>query len=56
MECKFAKPVFIGDELTVTGEVTEVSETFREATIKVWITNAAGRKVTRGVVKAGLAR
>ena len=56
VECKFAKPVFIGDELTVTGEVTEVNETFREATIKVWITNAAGRKVTRGVVKAGLAR
>ena len=56
VECKFAKPVFIGDELTVTGEVTEVNETFREATIKVWITNAAGKKVTRGVVKAGLAR
>ena len=56
VECKFAKPVFIGDELTVTGEVTEVSEMFREATIKVWITNAAGKKVTRGVVKAGLAR
>ena len=56
VECKFAKPVFIGDVLTVSGKVSEVNDTFREVTVKFAITNAAGAKVTRGVYKAGLAR
>ena len=55
VECKFAKPVFIGDTLTVTGKVEEVNETFMEITIKATITNQDGKKVTRGVIKAGLA-
>ena len=55
VECKFAKPVFIGDTLTVTGRVEEVNETFMEITIKATITNQDGKKVTRGVIKAGLA-
>ncbi len=53
VECKFAKPVFIGDVLTVSGTVTEVNETFREITIKAVITNQNGQKVTRGVIRAG---
>ncbi len=56
VECKFARPVFIGDVLTVCGEVTEVNETFSEITIKASITNGEGKKVTRGVIRAGLAR
>ena len=55
VECKFAKPVFIGDVLTVSGTVTEVNETFREITIKAVITNQNGQKVTRGVIRAGVA-
>ena len=56
VECKFAKPVFIGDTLTISGKVTEVNETFREITIKAVITNQNGVKVTRGVIKAGVAK
>ncbi|MEG1176233.1 MAG: MaoC family dehydratase [Ruthenibacterium sp.] len=56
VECKFAKPVFIGDMLTVTGIVTEVNETFSEVTIKATITNQNGQKVTRGLIKAGVAK
>lgn len=56
VECRFAKPIFIGDVLTVTGTVTDVSEIGAEAQIKAVITNAEGKKVTRGVIKAGLAR
>lgn len=56
VESKFVKPVFIGDKLTVTGVVSEVNETFGEITIKATITNGAGKKVTRGVIKAGLAK
>lgn len=56
VECKFAKPVFIGDTLTVSGKVTEINETFGEITIKAEIVNQDGKKVTRGLIKAGVAR
>lgn len=56
MDCKFAKPIFIGDILTVTGTVVNVSEAVAEAEIKAVITNQDGKKVTRGVIRAGLAR
>lgn len=55
VETKFAKPVFIGDELTVTGIVDEVNDTFAEITIKATITNQTGKKVCRGIIKAGVA-
>ena len=56
VECKFAKPIYIGDTLTVTGTVTHVSEAVGEAEIKAEIRNQDGKKVTRGTIKAGLAR
>lgn len=56
VESKFAKPVFVGDTLTITGVVDEVNETFSEITIKASITNQNGKKVTRGIIKAGVAR
>ena len=45
VECKFAKPIFIGD-----------SEIGSEAEIKAVITNQDGKRVTRGIIKAGLAK
>ena len=56
VETKFAKPVFIGDTLTVRGEVTEVNPVFGEITIRASLTNQDGKKVTRGLIKAGVAR
>ncbi len=56
VESKFAKPIFIGDTLTITGKVSEVNETFSEVTIKATIVNQDGKKVARGVIKAGLAK
>lgn len=56
VEAKFAKPVFIGDTLTVAGTVAEVNDTFGEVTVKYTITNQNGQKVTRGSYKAGVAR
>ena len=56
VEAKFAKPVFVGDTLTVTGTVTDVNDTFGEITIKAVIMNGEGKKVTRGVIKAGVAK
>ena len=56
LECKFAKPIFIGDTLTVKGTVVSVSEIGSEAEIKAVITNQDGKRVTRGIIKAGLAK
>lgn len=56
VECKFARPVFVGDTLTVSGTVTHVSEAVSEAEIKAVITNQDGKKVTRGIIRAGLAK
>jgi len=56
VEAKFAKPIFIGDTLTVAGRVEEVNETFGEVTIKAVITNQQGKKVTRGLIRAGVAK
>ena len=55
VECRFAKPIFIGDTLTVTGTVTDVSE-LGVAEIKGTIRNQNGQTVTRGIIKAGLAK
>lgn len=56
VEAKFAKPIFIGDTLTVSGKVAEVNDTFGEVTIKAVITNQNGSKVTRGLIRAGVAK
>lgn len=56
VECKFAKPIFIGDTLTITGTVTNVSEAVSEAEIKAVITNQDGKRVTRGIIRTGLAK
>lgn len=56
VDAKFAKPVFIGDTLTVTGEVMELDDTFSEVTVKATVTNGAGKRVIRGSYKAGLAK
>lgn len=54
VESRFAKPVYIGDTLTITGKISEKNETFREVTIKAVIVNQDGVRVTRGVIKAGV--
>ena len=52
VECKFAKPIFIGDTLTVKGTVVGVSEIGSEAEIKAVITNHVGAQRAPTVGKA----
>lgn len=54
MEIKFAKSVFIGDELTVLGEVSRVDLDLKYTEIKVTIKNQKKEKVLRGLLKAGV--
>ncbi len=48
VEIKFAQPVYPGDELCISGEVTEKNDTYRLIFLKVTIKNAEGKKVLRG--------
>jgi len=54
VETKFLKPVFVGDELTVTGEVADVRPELKYLEVKVTIRNQKGEKVLKGLLKAGV--
>lgn len=56
-ECKdilFHNPVYIGDKLTITGEVKEIDERFNRITVKAIIRNEDGKKVCSGKLIAGV--
>ena len=55
-ECdsSFTKPVYIGDELTVYGEVVDLHEGFKRVTIKAHITNQDGKKVSKAKIIVGI--
>ncbi len=53
-EIRFALPVYIGDVLTVTGEISEKNDTFGLIYLKVTIKNAGGKKVCRGKMQIGV--
>ena len=48
VETKFSNPVYIGDTLTVKGEIVELIESVSRLELKVTITNQNGKKVLRG--------
>ncbi len=54
VEMKFLKPVFIGDELTVEGTVSEIHESVRQIVLKTVIVNQDGVKVLKGIMKIGV--
>lgn len=53
-EIKFMKPVFVGDKLTVKGEVAEKNDAYNTIRIKVEMRNADGTKVLRGSMQIGI--
>lgn len=54
-EVNFRKPVYVGDTLTVSGEVTDKSDTFKVIEVKVQITNQDGVKVVKGKMEIAVA-
>lgn len=54
VEVKFAKPVYIGDTLEVTGSVVKIDYDLRYLEVKVTIKNQHNSKVLRGLLKAGV--
>lgn len=49
----FLKPVYVGDELLISGEVKQVYETYKQIEIKAEI-RRNGEKVSRALIKAGI--
>lgn len=54
VDIKFAKPVFVGDVLEVTGEASKVDYDLRYLEVKITIKNQRNEKVLRGILKAGV--
>jgi 3-hydroxybutyryl-CoA dehydratase len=54
IDIQFLKPVYIGDMLKITGEISEVNKTFNQVSIKAAITNQNNVKVSRAKIKAGV--
>lgn len=55
-ECQVAwpKPVYVGDELTVTGKITDIDSRNRRVKIKAGIFNQKGEKVSRAILMVGV--
>lgn len=54
VDIKFARPVIVGDRLTVSGSIVELNESVHQIVLKVDIVNQHGEKVLRGKMKIGL--
>ncbi|MCF0131334.1 MAG: MaoC family dehydratase [Pseudobutyrivibrio sp.] len=53
VETKLKNPVYIGDELTITGKVKELHESVETMEIDVTITNQNQKKVLKGTMNIG---
>lgn len=53
IQFKYKKPVFIGDELTISGTVSEIDDKFKVFTMKVSVINQDNEKVIRGSMRIG---
>ena len=54
VEVKFVKPVYVGDNLTVTGRIVDLNDTVQQLKMDVNIKNQAEAKVLRGIMKVGI--
>lgn len=50
----FCKAVYIGDTLTVSGKITEMSVAVKQITIKAEIRNQNGEKVSKAILEVGI--
>lgn len=54
IDIQFSKPVFIGDKLTITGEIFKINKMFRQIELKAYILNQKNEKISRAKIKIGL--
>jgi 3-hydroxybutyryl-CoA dehydratase len=54
LDVEFKSPAFVGDRLTVAGEITHLTEAYRRLEIKASIVNAQGKTISKAKIRAGL--
>ena len=54
VDVSFLKPVFVGDALSVSGQVAYRNEAFRQAHVGARITNQHGEVVSRAKIRVGV--
>jgi acyl dehydratase len=54
LDVELKKPAFVGDRLTVSGEIIYLNEAFRRVEIKGSIVNAQGTVVSKAKIRAGV--
>ena len=54
VKSSFIRPVFVGDELEISGKISHINETFRQLEIKASIRNQNNEKVSRAVILTGV--
>jgi Acyl dehydratase len=54
VESTFLRPVYVGDTLTISGEIVNCFDAFQQVDIKISIHNQKQEKVLRGKIKVGV--
>jgi 3-hydroxybutyryl-CoA dehydratase len=54
VDANFISPVFIGDKLSVYGEITSIHNVFRQIEIRANIKNHLEKKVSKAKIKCGI--
>ena len=53
VEITFHHPVYVGDVLTVRGEISYINEAYRMVEVKSYIKNQDNKKISKAKIKAG---
>jgi len=53
IDVAFHQPVYVGDALTIYGEVSYLNEAYRMVEIRAYIKNKKGKKISKAKIKVG---
>jgi 3-hydroxybutyryl-CoA dehydratase len=54
IDIQFSKPVYIDDELKISGKVSYINEAYKQIEIKATIVNQENKKVSKATIKVGV--
>lgn len=54
IDIDFKSPAFVGDQLTITGEISFLNDAYHRVEIKAKIQNQAGKVISKANIRAGL--
>jgi 3-hydroxybutyryl-CoA dehydratase len=54
IDLSFSKPIYVGDQLSVAGEITYLNNAYRQAEIRARIQNGAGVTTSKAKIRVGV--